>query len=178
MSTFVFNYDYSIGFLAGWGAHPLDILVWILKDKVAGIYTCEGTGQFWAPGGLYNNILSWDVNFKYKNVTSKTFLKKPTDYKYVRFTSFNTFGFETENIRYNNGSDVLDRRIRNYDSNGNRVLSSFYDSIGELTLKVVEKYDMNGNKINILIYGRIGKLYSKETVFRQTQILLQAKGCT
>jgi len=62
-----FNYDYSIGFLAGWGAHPLDILVWILKDKVAGVYTCEGTGQFWAPGGLYNNILSWDVNCKYKN---------------------------------------------------------------------------------------------------------------
>lgn len=62
-----FNYDYSIGFLAGWGAHPLDILVWILKDKVAGEYTCEGTGQFWAPGGLYNNIFSWDVNCKYKN---------------------------------------------------------------------------------------------------------------
>lgn len=103
-------------------------------------------------------------NFKSKNDTSKTFLKKPTDYKYVRFTSFNTFGFETENIRYNNGSDVLDNRIRNYDSNGNRVLSSFYDSIGELTLKVVEKYDMNGNKINILGYGRNGKLYSKETI--------------
>ena len=28
-----FNYDYSIGFLAGWGAHPLDILVWILKER-------------------------------------------------------------------------------------------------------------------------------------------------
>jgi len=53
-----FNYDYSIGFLGGWGAHPLDILVWILKDKVNGGYTSEGTGQFWAPGGLYNNIFS------------------------------------------------------------------------------------------------------------------------
>jgi predicted dehydrogenase len=62
-----FNYDYSIGFLAGWGAHPLDILVWILKDKVAGVYTSEGTGQYWAPGGLYNNILSWDVTYKYQN---------------------------------------------------------------------------------------------------------------
>jgi predicted dehydrogenase len=62
-----FNYDYSIGFLGGWGAHPLDILVWILKDKVSGTYTCEGTGQFWAPGGLYNNIFSWDVKCKYLN---------------------------------------------------------------------------------------------------------------
>ena len=62
-----FNYDYSIGFLGGWGAHPLDIMVWILKDKVNGKYSCEGTGQFWAPGGLYNNILSWDLNLKYQN---------------------------------------------------------------------------------------------------------------
>jgi predicted dehydrogenase len=62
-----FNYDYSIGFLAGWGANPLDILVWILKDKVSGVYSCEGTGQFWPAGGLYNNILSWDVKCKYQN---------------------------------------------------------------------------------------------------------------
>jgi len=62
-----FNYDYSIGFLGGWGAHPLDILVWILKDRVAGSYTCEGTGQFWPAGGLYDNILSWDLNLLYNN---------------------------------------------------------------------------------------------------------------
>jgi len=62
-----FNYDYSIGFLGGWGAHPLDILVWIAKDKVSGNYSCEGTGQYWPAGGLYNNILSWDVNCKYQN---------------------------------------------------------------------------------------------------------------
>ena len=62
-----FNYDYSIGFLGGWGAHPLDILVWILKDKVNGDYSCEGTGQFWPEGGLYNNIQSWDLRLKYSN---------------------------------------------------------------------------------------------------------------
>jgi predicted dehydrogenase len=63
-----FNNDYSIGFLAGWGAHPLDILVWILKDKVSGSYSCEGTGKFWPAGGLYNNIFSWDVTCKYANL--------------------------------------------------------------------------------------------------------------
>jgi predicted dehydrogenase len=63
-----FNYDYSIGFLGGWGAHPLDILVWILKDKVSGTYSCEGTGKFWPAGGLYDNILSWDVTCKYENL--------------------------------------------------------------------------------------------------------------
>jgi len=58
--------DYSIGFLAGWGAHPLDILVWCVKDKVSGEYSCEGTGQYWT-GGLYNNIMSWNLDLKYKN---------------------------------------------------------------------------------------------------------------
>jgi predicted dehydrogenase len=55
--------DYSIGFLAGWGAHPLDILVWALKDEIEGRYTCEGEGGFWEPGGLYNNVNSWDLNY-------------------------------------------------------------------------------------------------------------------
>jgi len=62
-----YTYDYSIGFLAGWGAHPLDILVWISKDKVNGNYSCEGTGKYWPVGGLYDNIQDWDVNLKYQN---------------------------------------------------------------------------------------------------------------
>jgi predicted dehydrogenase len=56
-----FQWDYSIGFLAGWGAHPLDIMVWGIKDKISGQYTCQGTGAYWEPGGIYNNIMSWDV---------------------------------------------------------------------------------------------------------------------
>ena len=69
-----FNNDYCIGFLAGWGAHPLDILVWILKEKVSGNYTCEGTGEFWQPGGLYDNVLSWDVRCKYESGLSLHFV--------------------------------------------------------------------------------------------------------
>ena len=61
-----YNNDYSIGFLASEGAPPLDILVWILKDKVNGNYSCEGTGKNWA-ADVNNNILSWDLNYKYQN---------------------------------------------------------------------------------------------------------------
>ena len=59
-----FQYIYSIGFLAGWGAHPIDILVWILKESVSGKYSGRGTGQYWPKGGIYDNILSWDVSYK------------------------------------------------------------------------------------------------------------------
>jgi predicted dehydrogenase len=62
-----FQWDYSIGFLGGWGAHPLDIMIWALKDQMDGEYTCEGTGTFWEPGGIYNNVYSWDVNYAYKS---------------------------------------------------------------------------------------------------------------
>ena len=49
------------------GSHPLDILIWILKEKVNGPYSCEGRGQFWPAGGLYDNIFSWDVTCNYHN---------------------------------------------------------------------------------------------------------------
>lgn len=61
-----YNNDYSIGFLASEGAPPLDLLVWILKDKVNGNYSCEGTGKNWA-ADVNNNILSWDLHYKYQN---------------------------------------------------------------------------------------------------------------
>jgi len=61
-----FQWDYSIGFLGGWGAHPLDVMIWGLKDKLNGKYTCEGTGGYWQPGGIYNNIRAWDVNIEYE----------------------------------------------------------------------------------------------------------------
>ena len=62
-----FQYDYSIGFLAGWGAHPIDIMVWAMKDQVSGSYSCNGKGTFWSEGGMYDNIYSWDVNYEYDN---------------------------------------------------------------------------------------------------------------
>lgn len=60
-----FQYNYSIGFLGGWGAHPLDVMIWGLKNQMSGKYSCEGTGEFWKPGGMYNNIRGWDLNCEY-----------------------------------------------------------------------------------------------------------------
>jgi hypothetical protein len=69
-----FQNEYSIGFLAGWGAHPLDIMVWGIKEQLTGKYTCEGTGKFWEPGGMYNNILSWDLNYEYESGVKVRFM--------------------------------------------------------------------------------------------------------
>ena len=54
-------YDYSIGYLADWGAHPLDIMVWGSDADLSGPITVEGKGLI-PTEGLYNNIIEWDMN--------------------------------------------------------------------------------------------------------------------
>jgi len=53
-------YDYSIGYLGGWGAHPLDIMIWGSDADLAGPMTFSGTGKIPA-AGLYNTVYNWDM---------------------------------------------------------------------------------------------------------------------
>ena len=55
-------YANSIGFLGGWGAHPLDVLHWAYPDSIPVEY--EGTG-FIANTGLYNTVIHWDIKGRY-----------------------------------------------------------------------------------------------------------------
>jgi glucose-fructose oxidoreductase len=57
-------YDNAIGFLAGWGAHPLDVLHWAYPDAIPVEY--EGTGLV-PTEGLYNTVVHWDIKGKYAN---------------------------------------------------------------------------------------------------------------
>ena len=49
-------YDHSIGYLGGWGRHPLDILVWGCEADLAGPWTVEGTGKV-PDTGLYDTVV-------------------------------------------------------------------------------------------------------------------------
>ncbi|GHT20737.1 NADH-dependent dehydrogenase [Planctomycetales bacterium] len=60
-------YDYSIGYLAGWGAHPLDIMVWGSDADTQGIITVEGTGNIPAKG-LYDCVYNWDMKIKFGGI--------------------------------------------------------------------------------------------------------------
>jgi glucose-fructose oxidoreductase len=65
-------YDYALGFIAGWGAHPLDILQWGYDTHLAGQGEFEGTGVI--PGeGLFNTVMNWDVRIQYANGLKITF---------------------------------------------------------------------------------------------------------
>ena len=60
-------YDQSIGFLSGWGSHPLDIMVWGSDADLSGPIVVEGTGTI-PTEGLYDTVFNWDMNIKLGDV--------------------------------------------------------------------------------------------------------------
>ena len=143
-----FNNDYSIGFLAGWGAHPLDILVWVLKDKVSGIYTCEGSGLFWEPGRLYNNIYSWDVICKYQDGLEVHFasddvaLRGVLDHRALKETNGTTFYGTKGWISLSRSSaqsniPEIDQKLNNFQKNPDGWINSENNTMGQAFLDVI-----------------------------------------
>ncbi|MGA2621500.1 MAG: Gfo/Idh/MocA family oxidoreductase [Thermoguttaceae bacterium] len=64
--------DYSIGYLAGWGAHPLDIMVWGSDADLAGPISVEGTGVI-PDKGLYDTVYNWDMKLQLGDGVKMTF---------------------------------------------------------------------------------------------------------
>ncbi len=56
-------YDQSIGYLGGWGAHPLDIMVWGSDADLSGPVVVQGTGTI-PTEGLYDTVYNWDMKIK------------------------------------------------------------------------------------------------------------------
>jgi hypothetical protein len=54
-------YDYAIGFIAGWGAHPLDIAHWGYPHVPVEV---AGTGHI-PTKGLFDTVVHWDVTGRY-----------------------------------------------------------------------------------------------------------------
>ncbi len=65
-------YDYSIGYLGGWGAHPLDIMIWGSDADIAGPMTVEGTGVI-PTQGLYDTVYNWDMKIQLGDGVQMTF---------------------------------------------------------------------------------------------------------
>jgi len=62
--TWWFNYDYALGFVAGWGVHPLDIAYWGHPAMMRGKVGVEGKGVIPTEGAC-NTSVAWDVQFKF-----------------------------------------------------------------------------------------------------------------
>lgn len=67
------DYDYAIGFIAGWGAHPLDILLWGYDTHKAGKWEIEGTANI-PYTGRNNVVMKWDVDIRFENGVKMKFI--------------------------------------------------------------------------------------------------------
>ncbi len=56
--------DYALGFIAGWGIHPLDIALWGAGDLMRSPVTVEGAGTL-PTEGLCNTATDWKIDLKY-----------------------------------------------------------------------------------------------------------------
>ncbi|MDX9754199.1 MAG: Gfo/Idh/MocA family oxidoreductase [bacterium] len=54
--------DYALGFIAGWGIHPLDVALWGAPDKFKGPWRVNGKGKF-PTEGVADTAMDWDITF-------------------------------------------------------------------------------------------------------------------
>ena len=71
-------YDYCLGFIAGWGAHPLDVAQWGLGSDNTSPVEYEGTGYV-PKSGLFTAISNWVVRARYANGVTMHFMDDPTN---------------------------------------------------------------------------------------------------
>lgn len=85
--------DYALGFIAGWGVHPLDIALWGGGDKVACPVEIGGKGV-WPTKGICDTAMNWNVVCKYDSGVTMNFTGDPYPEKwkkrYGRTTSHGT----------------------------------------------------------------------------------------
>ena len=91
-SLWWFISDYALGFIAGWGIHPVDIALWGGGDRVTGPITIEGKGK-WPTQGVCDTAMNWDVSLKYAGGVTMNFTGWPTREEWKqRYTNITSHG--------------------------------------------------------------------------------------
>jgi len=75
--------DYALGFIAGWGIHPIDIALWGGGDRLTGPIELEGKGT-WPTGGVCDAALNWDIVLKYSSGVTMNFTGWPTRQEWTK----------------------------------------------------------------------------------------------
>lgn len=70
-------YDNALGFIAGWGAHPLDIAQWGNDTDDTAPVHYEGTGKV-NVGSMFDTVGIWDIHCKYANGVKMHFMDTAT----------------------------------------------------------------------------------------------------
>jgi predicted dehydrogenase len=139
--------DYALGFIAGWGAHPLDVAIWGMDSDQKGPVTFRGTGNFPTPDGLFNTCATWDVEAKFHDGIAMRFMStnfaepvvkkyRPDDFENNGTTFFGTKGWVSVGRNSYAASNPDWFKLKQCEGN-NRVLyrnkyyQAFVDSVRE-----------------------------------------------
>lgn len=74
--TWWFESDYALGFIAGWGIHPMDIAIWGAGDLMKGVVELDGTANYPTEGAC-NTATIWDVRMKFDSGLDVVFAASP-----------------------------------------------------------------------------------------------------
>ena len=75
--------DNSLGFIAGWGAHPLDIAQWGNDSDDTAPVEYEGRGE--VNKGLYETVRWWDFHCTYENGVKMRFTSHPKALEFLDY---------------------------------------------------------------------------------------------
>jgi hypothetical protein len=75
--TWWFIGDFALGFVAGWGIHPVDIAAWGAGDLMDGPFTVEGRGNFRMAEGICNTATIWEVDYVFASGLTMKFVGVP-----------------------------------------------------------------------------------------------------
>jgi len=78
--TWWFIRDYTLGWISGWGIHPIDIAYWGAHPWMTGPIEVEGTGLFPVRGAC-DTAVTWNVTFRFASGLRLHFLGVPTPSK-------------------------------------------------------------------------------------------------
>lgn len=73
--TWWFKSDYALGFVAGWGIHPIDIAAWG-ADLFTGPMEVEGRGTFYCEGAC-DTATVWQIDMRFANQVTMKYVGVP-----------------------------------------------------------------------------------------------------
>lgn len=75
--TWWFVSDFALGFIAGWGIHPIDIAMWGGGNLLGSSVTVEGRGNFRTAEGICDTATIWEVDCRFASGVTMRFVGVP-----------------------------------------------------------------------------------------------------
>ena len=77
LKTWWFDSQHALGFIAGWGIHPMDIALWGGGNLLGGSVVVEGRANYRAAEGICDTATIWDVDYTFASGVTLKFVGVP-----------------------------------------------------------------------------------------------------